>query len=224
MSPWPATRPCRSGASFSAPGRPGTRSRRAERLARFSPFYGERGQRRGRALCLDRSPQRAGQITCGHASGRPLEHNCFGPLTSERKVPETQPHPPPHSPGHARLLTPHLKCRPESAAGQGVCRPGFQPYLSMTRNKSPAICSSVCSSAEWSGTALNDVMCKVPSTGLAHTGSSVDTSFVLPDPDPATDLLCGLEQFHLTSVWGSHFPIFWRQNCPSSLYVLRART
>lgn len=46
-------------------------------------------------------------------------------------------------------------------------------------------------------------MSKLPSTELAHTTSSVDASFLLPDPDPATDLLCGLEQFHLTYLGAS---------------------
>lgn len=46
-------------------------------------------------------------------------------------------------------------------------------------------------------------MHKVPSTGLAHTTSSVDASFLLPDPDSASDLLCGLEQFHLTYLGAS---------------------
>lgn len=109
----------------------------------------EMEQRRGRALCLDRSPQRAGHIKCGQASGRPLERNYFGPLTSERKVPETAP------PSSSLFSTRpasyphrHLKRRPKGAAGQGVCRLGFQHYLYMTRNKSRAICTSVCPSAE----------------------------------------------------------------------------
>lgn len=63
----------------------------------------------------------------------------------------------------------------------------------MTLNKSHAFWTSVCP-------VLNDVVYEVTGTGLAHTGCSVDTSFFLSDPDPATDLLCGLEQFHLTSL------------------------
>lgn len=39
-------------------------------------------------------------------------------------------------------------------------------------------------------------MYKVPSTELAHSGCSGDTSFFLPHPDSAVDLLYGLEQFH----------------------------
>lgn len=47
--------------------------------------------------------------------------------------------------------------------------------------------------------AFNDVMYKVPSAGLARTRRSVDADFFLPDPDPATDWVCGPEQFRLAS-------------------------
>ena len=44
--------------------------------------------------------------------------------------------------------------------------------------------------------AVSDVVYAVLSTGLAHTRCFADTSFLIPDPDLAIDLLCGLERFH----------------------------
>lgn len=52
----------------------------------------------------------------------------------------------------------------------------------------------------------HDLVYKEPSTELALAGCSVDTSFLLPGPAPATDVLCGPEQFHFTSVWGASLP------------------
>ncbi|MXQ79459.1 hypothetical protein E5288_WYG000589 [Bos mutus] len=65
------------------------------------------GQRRGPALRLDRSPQRAGQRAGDQTPTRSPKRHYFGPLTSARKVPETQPYtppPPPNSSGHASSL------------------------------------------------------------------------------------------------------------------------
>lgn len=111
-------------------GSPGARSRSAEPLTRLSLFCREMGQRRGPALRLNCSPQRAGQRTGDQTSTRPPERHYFGPLTSARKVPETQPHTPPPPPPQlfwTRFISspnPHHKLRPQRA-GRGVALDSF---------------------------------------------------------------------------------------------------
>lgn len=98
----------------------GTCSLSAERLASLSLFCWKIGQWKGPALRLYRFPQRAGSrtgnqtLTCSHRRGY------FGPLTSARKVLETQPHTPSHSSGHASPFPPTPNSDLQRAMGRGV--------------------------------------------------------------------------------------------------------
>lgn len=55
--------------------------------------------------------------------------------------------------------------------------------------------------------AVSDVVYAVPSTGLSRTRCFADISFLIPDPDLAIDLLCGLSDFIEPPSGGPHFRI-----------------
>lgn len=137
--------------------------------------------------------------------GGPLERNCFGALTSEESPRNAAP-PSPSLSETPRLLppSPHLNVDPKVLQDTECAHLVSSPI--QTRERGPYhlhLSLLICKMKRY---LPHDLVYKEPSTELALAGCSVDTSFLLPGPAPATDLLCGLEQFHFTSVWGASLP------------------